>query len=172
MRRRVPPTLSGSLVDFNSCPVSGRERVSRLSHLQPANARRRKHTHTHTPLSHFRLHTFPSRGYLPISGLAARSGGWEGRHSRGSANLPHALHVAQPLKYCCLLRGARSQSLLQFTPLFWSSPTPLLSLPVCVLILSLSLSQTFTVLHLTDRKPFVSLPPPSSSCWSLLLSLL
>lgn len=92
---------------------------------------------------------------------------WEGWHSGGSASPPHDLHVAQPLKHCSLWRGARSQSLQQFTLVFFSSPTPLLSLPVP---LSLFLCHTQTHIkrkatcNLLTGSPLsigVPHPPPS-----------
>lgn len=84
----------------------------------------------------------------PALQCESSSYGWEGRHSRGSANLPHALHVAQPLKYCFLWREARSQSLQQFTPLFLSSaPAP----PLCFLRLCTSFSLPLFYTHTDTR---------------------
>lgn len=87
-----------------------------LSHLQQA--------HLPTPYPRTTTSTFAAlftHLWLCSASQAAVKGGRG--DSRESANLPHALHVAQPLKYCSLWRKARSQSLQQFT-LLKSSPAP------------------------------------------------
>lgn len=128
---------------------------------------------THTPLA---LHTSESTQTCcskqrlfthlqPCSVSPAVKGG-EGWHSRGSANLPHALHVAQPLKYCSLWREARSQSLQQFTPLFSSAP------PLC--FLCLCPSPSFSVPHTPKSSLYCVLPTGSllSLCVPLTLPFL
>lgn len=130
-----------------------------LQHLQsPTPAHTHTRAHTHTTLAHLNPHKqlFLARTVYPSPALQHEpsSYGWEGWHSRGSANLPHALHVAQPLKYCSRWREARSQSLQQFTLLFCSRPTPLLSLSVRSPSFSLSFYLLFFTHIRTHREAY------------------
>lgn len=123
-------------------------RAPRLLHLISADAQ----THTHFPYPHTHTHIsfhtnvlFLAAAVYPSPALQREpsSWGWEGWHCRGSASPPHDLHVAQPLKYCCLWRGGQESKFTQFTLVFFSSPTPMFSLSV-PLYLFLCHTQTHT----------------------------
>lgn len=127
-------------------------RAPRLLHLGSADAQThtrfpQPHTYTHTHISFHTNMLFLAAAVYPSPALQRKpsSWGWEGWHCRGSASPPHDLHVAQPLKYCCLWREAKSQSSL--SSLLSSSPAP----PLCFLCLCPSTS--FSATHrLTQRK--------------------
>lgn len=85
---------------------------------------------------------------LPREPSCSRGG--RGGRRWGSANLPHALHVAQPLKYCSRWTKARSQSLPQFT--FLLSPPPAVALSLLPSLLEDASEDKLTALHFFPRR--------------------